>query len=524
MAYSGLRAPSLIIVTLYLLVSAGIATATVRVMHNRSHSPGVAAVQKAKYLVLIVLDGARPDYFGLTRLPHVDALRAHGAQFTNAMDGILETETPSGHTTIATGSTPAHNGILGFDWAQNDNDYSLFSPDIVRAGAMEHIMESARVPTIASLYKAAYPKARVVALSGHKYYAADPLGGPSADAIMYYQGDNSGHYVPVSIPGHTPPPGVLNAPGLTAPKTSLPLGQEDTLATRLALSSFATMHQRITLINYPEFDWPLGHVDGGNIDPTDVISLMKDFDNDLGMIENAYRKAGILNQTLFVITADHGMGAVKRFVPGTVITDAVAKAGTTAPAVTYSTGTYVWLVDGTKAQAVAQNILAAKDPGIQSVYYLTSSGGKPVYVSAGGTLVSSEVGAAQQYLLNTLLNGHQPNVVAFCRTDQTMTNPDTHWKADHGGASWQSQHIPLIFSGAGVRPGVVVHSPAQLEDVAPTALTAMGVRPTGMEGNPLTEALPSTTKTDTLKRNAEIKQIAPFAQALIAQDTYELSH
>jgi len=502
---------------------AAIATATV--MHNRSAVLGAdPPPQSAKYLVVIVLDGARPDYFGLTRLPHVDALRAQGTQYTNAMDGILESETPAGHTTLATGSTPARNGILGFDWAQNDNDYSLFSPDVVRAGAMEHIMESAHVPTIAGLYKARYPRAKVVALSGHKYYAADPLGGPQADAIMYYQGDASGHYVPVAIPGHTPPPGVLDAPGLTAPSTSLALGQEDTLATRLAISAFEKMHQRITLINYPEFDWPLGHVDGGNIDAKDVVALMKDFDADLGKIEDAYRRAGVLDQTLFVITADHGMGPVTRFVPETVITNAVTQAGTKAPAVSYSTGTYVWLTDPTRAEAVAQNILKANDPGIESAYYLTTVNGKPAYAQAGGSLASAEVKNAQEYLLATLINGHQPNVVAFCRANQSTSDRGTHWKADHGGAGWQSQHIPLIFSGAGIQSGVVTREPAQLEDVAPTALATMGVHPTGMEGRVLTEALPNPSQSDVGARQAEIDRITPLVNALILQDNAEVAH
>src|SRR5207245_52253 len=84
------------------------------------------------------------------------------------------------------------------------------------------------------------------------------------------------------------------------------------------------------LINEPEFDWPLGHVYGGIVDPAKVITLMQAFDRDLGMIERAYRRAGILQQTLFVVTADHGMAPITRFVPSTVITQAVARAAPTA--------------------------------------------------------------------------------------------------------------------------------------------------------------------------------------------------
>ncbi|GAC1467925.1 MAG: hypothetical protein PVSMB7_15180 [Chloroflexota bacterium] len=516
------------VAALYILLATGTTSAVVAMLHSRSDAAtiGKAHVVKfgdrARYLVLIVLDGARPDYFGLVHLPNVDALRAEGVQYTNAMDGILESETPSGHTTLATGSSPAHNGILGFNWAQNDNDYSLFSPDIVRAGAMEQIMESAGVPTIAGLYKDRYPNARVVALSGHKYYAADPLGGPRADAIMYYQGSAQGTYTPVAIPGHMPPPGVLDAPGVIGRSTHLGYGGEDTLATRLAIAAFKKMHQRITLINYPEFDWPTGHVDGSSKDK--VIRLMRAFDRDLGMIKAAYRRAGVLQKTMFVITADHGMSPVKRFVPQKIFADAVFRAGTTAPAVSYSTGTYIWLADPLKASTVASAIVNANDPGIQSVYYLSTAGSRPHYVRAGGVLASSSVDQANKYLLGTLMNVHAPVVVAFCKNNATSIAPTTQWKADHGGSGWQSQHIPLILAGPGIGSGQIQVEPAQLQDVAPTLLDAMGVKPVGMQGHPLTEALTRSTRAEQRARAGEVKRLFPLVQAMIAQDTYESTH
>jgi len=485
----------------------------------RSGSPA-----RAKYLVLIVLDGGRPDYFGLTPLPHVDALRARGVQYSYAIDGLLETETPSGHATLATGSTPRRNGILGFNWAQNDNDYSLFSPDVVRAGAMERIMAAAHVPTIAGLYKARHPRAKVVALSGHKYYAADPLGGPQADAIMYYRGDSQGHYAPTAIPGHEPPPQVLSAPGLVAPSFHLADGQDDHFATELALSAFHVMRPRILLINYPEFDWPLGHVYGGNTNRAKVIAYMQSFDRDLGLIEDAYHQARILKKTLFVITADHGMAPVKRFVPTRIITKAVAQAGTRAPAAAYNGEAYVWLRDPRKAATVAANVLLAHDPGVQSVYYLVVGRTGPQYVRAGGAFISPSADAANQYLLATLMNGHEPSLVAFPRTNQTFSSADTHWKADHGAENWQSQHIPLILSGPGVRQGLVTGEPAQLDDVAPTVLADMGVPPTGMEGHVLADALQGPDTSDWQPRNTEASQITPLIQALVAQDASEARH
>ena len=497
---------------------------TTYVLHRHSQSvpPGGVAFSSTtpKYLVLMVLDGARPDYFGLTPLPHVDALREEGTEYTKAITGVLESETPTGHTTIATGATPAQNGILGFDWGQSDGSrYSLFDPS--QMGTVEQLIQDSHAPTLAGLYKAHYPGSTAVALSGHKYYAAAPLGGPSADAIMYYEGDPKGRYVPVAVPGHTPPAAVLNAPGLVYPSIHLADGAEDTLATKLALSAIGTMHPRLLMINYPEFDWPLGHVYGGNVAPAKVITDMKGFDADLGAIEDAYRKAGILDQTLFVITADHGMMPVTRFIPSTVVTNAISQAGTTSPDTASSTADYIWLADTTKAQDVAQRIETANDPGIQSTYYLSTSG-SPHYVRAGPATLDTGTDAANLYLLSTLINGHEPAVVSFARSGATFSDPKTGWKADHGGSSWQSQHLPLILAGPGIRSGVRITDPAQLEDVAPTVLTDMGVAPTGMHGHVLADALEQSSSTDSQDRAAEINQMSPLVNALIAQDSREL--
>jgi arylsulfatase A-like enzyme len=513
----------------YLALSTLLAAGAAHLLHQRSVARlaasglGIGAgVTAPKYLVIMVLDGAQPGYLDVVPLPHLDALRAQGTQFTNAMAGILEAETPAGHTTIATGSRPDRSGILGFDWANDDDRFSLFNPD--KMPALEQIMENAQAPTIGALYKQRFPRARVVAISGHKYYAAAPLGGPAADAIIYYQGDSNGRYVPVAVPGHVPPSSILDDPRVAGPSTHLPDGGEDHLVTKMAVQVVRTMHPRMLLMNYPEFDWPVGHIDGGMEDPAAVTTLMTGFDEDLGQLEETYRKAGILDQTLFVITADHGMAPITHFIPYTTIRTAIAKAGTTPTSIAYNHSAYVWLRDPRKAGAVAQNLARSHDPGISSVYYLSRSGRHVGYRRAAGTSVHQAVEVANQYLLQTLLNGHQPAVVLFCRTDATTSSNATHWRADHGGPVWQSQHIPLILAGPGIRRGVVTSRPAQLDDVAPTVLADLGVSPRGMEGQVLTDALEHPSGAEQRAREAESKQLQPVVHALIWQDTYQRLH
>src|SRR5437660_2698574 len=100
----------------------------------------------------------------------------------------------------------------------------------------------------------------------------------------------------------------------------------------------------------------------------------------------------------------------------------------------------------------------------------------------------------------------------------SFSTPDSNWKADHGGASWHSQHIPLLLSGPGVRAGQVSAAAAQLDDIAPTVLSDMGVKPTGMEGNVLTDALTQPDTTAAQGRMTEIEQLDPMLTALAGED------
>src|SRR5205807_8008066 len=101
----------------------------------------------------------------------------------------------------------------------------------------------------------------------------------------------------------------------------------------------------------------------------DTRTLMQAFDRDLAMLQDAYRKAGVLDKTLFVLTADHGFAPIDHKISHTIVNDAVAAAGTSIIRDTYHTAAYVWLRDETRAAQVAANLSAKQNPYIQSVYF-----------------------------------------------------------------------------------------------------------------------------------------------------------
>jgi hypothetical protein len=480
----------------------------------------------AQYVVLVVLDGAQPGLLKLPNLPHVHALVNSGVRYTQAWAGILESETPSGHAAIGTGSVPNANGILSFDWGNSDNiKVSLFDPTKIANHDMERLMAQAPAPTLAGLIHKRHRSWGVVALGGSKYYAVDAIGGPSANAIMYFAGLPDGKYGPTAVPGHVPPEGVFTR-NLTYPSTHLPPGVEDHLAMQLAINSFRRMHQRVSLINMPEFDWPLGHVKGGLHDRADALRLMRVFDSDLGRLEDAYARAGVLKNTVFVLMADHGMSRVYHTVDYEAIRHAVAEAGTNVVDDAYHSAAYVWVKTESRSAQVALNIARLKNPYIQSVYFRSPTHGGWEYIRATGRalLLDPATENANQYLLKTFVGPNSPDVVVFfAEGAASLPGGEAQWKGDHGGNDWRAQHLPLVIAGPGVHRGVVSTFPARLEDVAPTLLQLLDVPHTGMQGIPLADALVASTSGERSVQAAMRRQLAPVVTALKEESRLELA-
>jgi arylsulfatase A-like enzyme len=290
----------------------------------------------------------------------------------------------------------------------------------------------------------------------------------------------------------------------------------------LAARSFDVMRQTVTLVNLPDFDMPLGHIDGADRDKPLVASLMRGFDSDLAALEDTYRKAGVLDQTLFVVTADHGFVSIDHHVPYGTIRSAVLKAGSPIIHGNYHSGAYLWLRDPAKAQQAAVNVARLKAVHIQSVYFQRADGMYQRVGPAGTSLVSG-ADAANQYLLQTFSGPNAPEIAVLFDEGTVGTQyGEASWKGDHGGSDWQSQHIPLILSGPGVRAKHVSSYPAQLMDIAPTILSLLQVDHSAMRGSVLADALQNPSESDRTRQAGERPQLEAVVGALRKESTRDL--
>ena len=123
--------------------------------------------------------------------------------------------------------------------------------------------------------------------------------------------------------------------------------------------------------------------------------------------------------------------------------------------------------------------------------------------------------AANQFLLGTFGGSKGPDIVVlFAENAGSEPDGQAHWTGDHGGSAWESQHIPLVFSGPGIRRGYISTYPARLMDIAPTALSLMGVPDTGMTGVPLADAMVSPASWMQAAQRQQSNALWPVISAL----------
>lgn len=465
-----------------------------------------ASPARVGYVVVIVLDGCRPDYFDLAELPNLRSLMNGGAVYSDAWIGALENTTSPSHASISTGVFPNRHGILSFNWlspaAISSNDPT--STDAVNRGDMARIVEESGVPTLARLIKARYPDGVVAAVSSSKPYAAMALGLGPSDYILYGSSDGS-TIVPAAVDYYLPPDEILNDPRLTVLVTSP--GEENLFAARAGAVMVEKVRPRALLLNFAASDI-YGHSSGGKIAPRTMRKVMEASDRAVGELIAAYRQAGIFDQTLWVITSDHGM------IPNSKLVDPQELEAVASEAGMPGTGKapYAFLTNPGQSQKLADAIAKKHIPGIVAVYYKLDLRDGPTYLPAPTIQegLSIPLDAAYRYLLSTISGPTAPDVVITTAEDSQFGSGDPNTRGSHGWITWGDQHIPLILSGPDVKTDMVSNAPARLVDILPTIARLMDLPGADWDGLVLADALRSPSEADQSAQAAFNQLIAPL--------------
>jgi arylsulfatase A-like enzyme len=487
----------------------------------------------APYVVIVVMDAFRADYEKLGPMPNLRWLMERGTHYTNAWVGQLESYTPTSHATISTGSRPNHTGVIGFSWRDpqtGQEDYTAWWQGVM-SGRLEAQLQQHGVNSIPIAMKRQDPHARVVALSSEKYYAADAMGGAAADYIIFGQPMGK-RIVTRGVPHHVPPQSFLKVPDLTRP-WPLTYGQFDEMSMTMALESLRTLDPRLLMINLPGADI-YGHRVGGPASPDVMRRIATAADAQIGRLITELRRRGVFDQTIFVVTGDHGMVGNTFQLDDSVVKAAIRDAGGEYLFHVGGNSAYIWLKNPAAAGSVAQKMVdafptlplyrSADSRSVAFAHYQTIESGKYIYhpVVPTGTEVDVDLEKAYQYLLRSFAGPIAPDIALWFEENTiTSSNPDVH--GEHGGATWGAQHIPLVISGPGVRSHVTSDFPARLMDIAPTVLTLLGIQPQRMDGVVLADALAHAPDEQHQTQHDLAGRLKGYQKSLIARSAADLA-
>ncbi|MDK2463703.1 MAG: alkaline phosphatase family protein, partial [Candidatus Korarchaeota archaeon] len=239
-----------------------------------SVSPAFASLDsesEPELVILISIDGCRWDYLHKAATPNIDSIKERGSYVVRALT-TFPSLTQTGHSSIITGAYPSRHGVVGHVYYDRARRREVkWSPQDLNATTLLEYLSSRGFKTASILFPMSRGGDLMVTNDGIPEFVVEKLGPIPGDPI-----------------------------------------ERDDWALKSAILVLEREKPDVLLLHFKSVD-KIGHKYGPNSD--EVISALEHVDSLIGQLLKWLDDHGLLAQTLFVITADHGMTRIEEAAP-----------------------------------------------------------------------------------------------------------------------------------------------------------------------------------------------------------------
>jgi predicted AlkP superfamily pyrophosphatase or phosphodiesterase len=485
---------------------------------------------KLALLIILVIDGFRPDAISSDVTPNLFRLKNEGVWCDNA-HSVFPTVTRVNSASISTGTVPAVHGIVSNSmYVEGVASKPFDTADYKNLMKLAEISGGRTLPvkTLAEALEGA--GVSFVAISSGSTgggFLTNPMG-PSGTGILINGGFEDGHRVafPDKIDRE-----IQQRFGAVKSDEGIPsLLWAERVLREYVLSE---LHPRVIVDWLTEPDTTQHRFGVGS---PEAVAVLKTMDQQVGLMMARLREIGLENTSDIIVTADHGFGGEPDPVD---LNGAIQATGKASGIIAGNNGASTLLYAKDHDPELIRGMVTQlqKTDGVDLVFTTAQQPKGAVVQCRAGRELGWVPGTFSLELINEcrpsrgadIIVTYQwtsdrnafgfPGLQKIATTDKRSNVPG---RSGHGGLNPWMIHTPLILWGQDFKHQTVVHAPVANYDIAPTALALEGVKaPESMSGRVIAEAFAKQSKQEPKARVRTIEARAGSYCATIQLSTID---
>ncbi len=438
---------------------------------------GCAQETQRDKVIILVVDGLRPDYVTAEIMPNLNALAESGVRGL-AHHAVFPTVTRVNGPSIVTGRNPGGHGLLG-------NTYYLPGVDSTRTLDMSDAADLRLIDQATGGRLLTAPTiGEMLAEQGLTFFAASS-GSTGSAMLLNHRGAGAGlvHHE-LTIPDSL---GRVVAEVL-GPVPEVPFGASSVPLVTRAIDA-------LLLIGLDRADadvaaaWltePDGTAHARGIGAPETLEVLAGVDAEIARLIDGLEARGLRERTNILVTSDHGFTT---YVGSTSLTNLLVQAGlkeSVRSTDVVVAGYAIWVRRGGEQRTRRIVELLQRTDWVGPVF-MRAGAADPDQGRLPGTLSFGVIGWDHERSADILISPQWTDEENEFGYRGTVLSPGT---AGHGSASPWDIRATFVAAGPAIKSGVASDIPTGNVDLTPTALRLVGAEiPAGLDGRVLEEVL-----------------------------------